>query len=194
MPKYTALSYCWGANQAEHFKTTKQTVARLFEGFSLEELPMTLQDAVWTTVKLGLRYLWVDALCIVQDDDYDKAHEISMMPSIYSQAVVNIAASRASGAGQGFLGLRDLAALGLQTRFVLPAMSFTGLNSTAYLSQAGGDPMEPLEGRAWVLQERILSPRVLQFGSTQTSWKCFHSLRKEISMVDGGKQTKFSLE
>ena len=69
----------------------------------MEDLPATMRDAVIVTEKLGIMNLWIDALCIVQDDTIDKAREIAQMPLIYSQAIVTIAASRASGVEKGFL-------------------------------------------------------------------------------------------
>ena len=68
--QYAALSYCWGGPQL--VRTTKRNLKRHYKEIKMSDLPPTLQDAVLTTDKLGLEYLWVDALCIIQDDDRDR--------------------------------------------------------------------------------------------------------------------------
>lgn len=103
---YTALSYCWGGNQ--HVKTTQDTIQRWEDAIPWQMLPKTIQDAVVTTYELGYRHLWVDSLCIIQDSIKDASREISMMPQIYSQATVTIAASGAKSVEQGFLHARGI--------------------------------------------------------------------------------------
>jgi hypothetical protein len=68
--RYIALSYCWGKDQA--VKTTKSSLESHRLGFSTFELPKTIQDAIYVAQALGCQYLWVDALCIIQDDKHDK--------------------------------------------------------------------------------------------------------------------------
>jgi Heterokaryon incompatibility protein (HET) len=67
---YTALSHCWGKPD-DLFTTTKVTLKQRLTGISLEELPRTFLDAVLITQRLGVQYLWIDSLCIVQDDKLD---------------------------------------------------------------------------------------------------------------------------
>lgn len=79
---YAALSYCWGGEQL--LRTTKDSLVQHKCAVSYNDLPPTLRDAVITTYGLDLQYLWVDALCIVQDDDVDRSSEIDMMSFVYS--------------------------------------------------------------------------------------------------------------
>ncbi len=78
---WACLSYAWGGDQI--IKTTKANRAKHAAGIPLVILPPTIRDAVKVCRRLGLRYLWVDCLCIVQDDDIDMDHEILSMASTY---------------------------------------------------------------------------------------------------------------
>ncbi|KAH6648112.1 heterokaryon incompatibility protein-domain-containing protein, partial [Truncatella angustata] len=88
--RYVALSYCWGGPQ--EFATTKERLQTLEDGFKASQLPQTLQDAVTVTRSLGVRYLWVDSLCIIQDSEEDKSSELPMMASYYKNAYVTVCA------------------------------------------------------------------------------------------------------
>ncbi|KAG6354642.1 hypothetical protein INS49_004660 [Diaporthe citri] len=105
--KYAALSYCWGTNQTGYITTT-ETIGQMMQGVSLALLSQTIQDAVIVVRRLGLRYLWVDALCIVQGQNQsaDWMDEIQRMGHIYSNAYLTISATLASAASQGFLAHR----------------------------------------------------------------------------------------
>lgn len=98
---FVALSYCWGGDQLH--KTTKTRLRETKGKIDYSQLPATIQDAIQVTLGLGFHYLWVDSLCIVQDDPDELIHEIAKMASIYSQAVVTISAISAAAAGDGFL-------------------------------------------------------------------------------------------
>ncbi|KAK3955246.1 heterokaryon incompatibility protein-domain-containing protein, partial [Pseudoneurospora amorphoporcata] len=87
---FSALSYCWGGDQ--QLKLEKSLIERLrTTDMGIEELPPIIADAVTVTLSLGIRHLWVDALCILQDSDEDKAREIGFMGKIYSAATVTLA-------------------------------------------------------------------------------------------------------
>jgi hypothetical protein len=94
-----------GSNQVT--KSTKHTIKDWGISLPFEILPKTLQDAIIVTSKLNIHYLWVDALCIIQDDTEDMAREISQMAQIYNSAMITIAASRAKTVDEGFLQVRD---------------------------------------------------------------------------------------
>ncbi|KAI8627666.1 heterokaryon incompatibility protein-domain-containing protein [Xylariaceae sp. FL1651] len=173
---FVALSYCWGGDQV--YKTTKARMESGVISLSWRKLPRSVQDAIKTTAALGLRCLWVDSLCIVQDDETDKALQIADMARIYSEATLTIIASRASQAADGFLGEIDLAAqtqLAVRVPFRCPDKDINTVGS-AYLTctQNSSDNRysEPIDSRAWTLQERYLSNRILEFGSRQTRWTC----------------------
>jgi hypothetical protein len=98
---YAALSYCWGGDQP--IKTTNATLEAYTNDIPAYNLPQTLLDAVIATRKLGLSYLWIDCLCINQDDDLEKSVEIAKMPYIFEGAYVTLSAARSASAKEGFL-------------------------------------------------------------------------------------------
>ena len=127
--------------------------------------------------------MWIDSLCIVQDSVDDKRQEIARMASIYQNAFVTIAAANASRCVDGFLSKRRRPSY---ETFVgdLPWSCLDGkLGKVSLHRQFPGKPREePLDGRAWALQEFLLSPRVLYFSSRQLVWEC-----QTVRYTDGGK-------
>jgi hypothetical protein len=99
--KWAALSYVWGGNQ--EVKTTSSCLSAMMMNISVENLPQTLTDALMVCKKLWLRYIWIDCLCIVQDDGDDLTRELANRHRIYQQAWVTIAAATAHNVSQGFL-------------------------------------------------------------------------------------------
>lgn len=185
MKPYAALSYCWGGEQ--HVTTTKKTLHRHMSIINERDLPATVRDAILVTETLGMNQIWIDALCIIQDDACDKALEIASMPSVYSEATVTIAASRANGVHEGFLQNRPaMANRTPELVFQLPYRCRNGEDGSVVLLPPIKDCTEPLDCRAWALQERFLSPRVLEYGSLQTRWICQQNVELE-NAVDGWK-------
>lgn len=152
----------------------------------LPNIPRTISDAIKVTQVLELFYLWVDAFCIIQDDDTDRETEISKMGSIYQGADITIAAASSESSTEGFLGDRDLAWAYSQV-LRLPYRYRRGndeVQGSVLLSewQMRDEYTEPIDERAWTMQEDLLSFRLLRFGSEQTTWRC-PSVHKSI---DGG--------
>ncbi|KAK3325982.1 heterokaryon incompatibility protein-domain-containing protein [Apodospora peruviana] len=170
---YAALSYCWGGDQP--VKATKATVDDLTQGIDYRQLPKAIQDAITTTQAIGLQYLWVDALCIVQDDPVLMASEIAQMCQIYQTAHVTISAARSSACTQGFLD--DITIPDKNS----PAFRLTLLNPNDPSAAPGfiicfpKQLQDPVEYRAWTLQERLMSPRVLKFSQDETVMMCLES-------------------
>src|SRR3954468_904454 len=79
---YAALSYCWGKDQS--VKTTTGNIENFFKQLPVSELQQTLKDAILTTRELGLQFLWIDALCIIQDSKNDMIKELSRMHELYA--------------------------------------------------------------------------------------------------------------
>ena len=137
-----------------------------------ESLPKTLQDAIIITRRLDLRYLWVDCLCIVQDDPEDVEKELSCMAEIYKYAYVTLSASSAKESREGFLHRRagyfgNVAPFRLRCRW-----SDGTVGSFTVCEELIHRQTDPIDHRAWTLQERILSPRVLDYTCDQLLWKC----------------------
>jgi hypothetical protein len=103
--RYIALSYCWGTTLA--YKTTTENRESHMQSIDVARLPQTLQDAIYMTRYLGLRYIWMDCLCILQDDKADWEREAASMADVYANAWLTIAAARAADSSEGFLGPRQ---------------------------------------------------------------------------------------
>ncbi|KAI1206879.1 heterokaryon incompatibility protein-domain-containing protein [Annulohypoxylon truncatum] len=100
---YVALSYCRGGPQK--LALVRKNVNNMAKGFKESDLPLTLQHGIALTRKLGLRYIWIDSLCIIQDDDGDKLRELPKMISNYQNAYITIGSGSPSCC-DGFLGDR----------------------------------------------------------------------------------------
>ncbi|RDW71840.1 hypothetical protein BP5796_07874 [Coleophoma crateriformis] len=173
--RYSALSYSWGPEDSKRFTTKKDTREARLKGFSLEELPTTIRDAVVLTRKLGLRYLWVDALCIVQDDVDDWAEESARINEVYGNAVITIAAAACEDKWDGIFRKWDLPPS--QSVSIHSKCSNDDRTGTMTISDTVGSLYEildrsPLSNRAWVLQERVLSRRTIHFAKDQMYWEC----------------------
>jgi hypothetical protein len=168
--RYVALSHCWGGSS--HCRTTKSCLEQRKNAIKIMELPKTIQDAVFIVRKLGLRYLWVDSLCIIQDDEDDWLREAGRMAAVYEGAYLTIAASAsADGSGGCFVG-RELQEL---VRF--PNQKGDATSGHMYLGISDEDAAErmfdgPLNARAWVLQEHLFARRTVHFAADQIYWEC----------------------
>ncbi|KAI1418475.1 HET-domain-containing protein [Hypoxylon sp. FL1857] len=173
---YVALSYCWG--KASFLKTLKSNIESLQQGFDPKTLPQSVKDAVHISQKLGLKYIWVDALCIIQDDKTDWEEQSAKMCSIYEQAYLTIAASSVSSAHMSFLN-RLYAQLSAskyqavdQNGDVLAARTQCR-NGHHYKARSGPPPAkDPLDTRGWTLQESILPTRIIFYSSEELQWRC----------------------
>ncbi|KAG4436739.1 hypothetical protein IFR05_007793 [Cadophora sp. M221] len=168
---YIALSHCWGDLPAEvkdQFCSSTKNIGSRQEGFSIEDLPRTFQDAIRVTRELGQQYLWIDSLCILQDDKGDWERESKLMEGVFSSAYCVIAASSAVNSEAGFLK-RDVS-----SRYV-PIVGATGIQ--LYICEDMDDfemdvDKALLNTRGWVLQERVLSRRTIHFSANHTYWEC----------------------
>jgi hypothetical protein len=175
---YAALSYCWG--NKKQVTTTSTNLQRHKSFLSFKDLPATVKDAITVVSKMGIRRLWIDCLCIIQDDDDDKAREIAKMPLIYSQATVTIAASNSKSVHEGFL--RDRTP---RQYFQLPYLCLDGKAGSVTLRRGKYEEhKQPLESRGWAFQERLLSPRILDYRSHHTEWVC-HENKGARRLTDG---------
>ncbi|KAG4442691.1 hypothetical protein IFR05_001798 [Cadophora sp. M221] len=182
---YAALSYCWG--QQGQVTTSGRNLQSHLDGIAVKSLPQTIQDAIEVARNLAIPNLWIDSLCISQDDPIEKATEISRMPLVYSQATLTIAASRSSSVHEGFVGDRcDVFDLPDMDHIQLPYRCLDGTCETIAVFPRFDEASfftEPLDERAWALQERFLSSRLLEFGCMQTRWTC--QLKEDAISADG---------
>jgi len=177
---FAALSYCWGGED-QPMKCLSSNIVSYGTAIPFEKQPQTIKDAAKVCQGMGLQYLWIDALCIIQDDSNDKSVEIAKMTSIYGSATVTIAAARSSSANEGFLGERFP---GLREGVIVPYRCFDGELSPITLIKIGDrfESVEPIDERGWTLQERLLSSRIIEFGSRQTRWICPETRSSEFSL------------
>lgn len=162
---FIALSYCWGDGNS--VTTTSGTIDDHKDGIVTSRLPQTLQDAVQLTRELGVQYLWIDALCIIQDSAEDWQIESAKMGSIYSDAHVTIAAISAPTAKDGFLRskLDDR-----EVRMAWPDGSLVKARITASDDSYRDD--NPWGTRGWTFQEKILATRIILYSNTEARWVC----------------------
>jgi hypothetical protein len=136
------------------------------QGIHLETLPTGFRCAIEVSRRLSIDYIWIDALCIIQDDLNNWEIQASTMADIYQNAFLVLAMTRNSTPDQ------DCRAQELPTMITIGSVQTRLLYHTSPIW--GGKPrLFPLMCRAWAFQERILAPRVLHFGPHELSWECF---------------------
>lgn len=181
---YIALSHCWGSISEERkrsFCLSSDNIKDRSHNFDATKLPKTFQDAITLTRELGQRYLWIDSLCIIQygDNFEDWKIESKRMASVFSNAYCTIAATSAKDSTKGFLN--RMTSEPLEPRYLKVKTSSHGL---VYISKDLDDyhkdvELSILNQRAWVLQERALSRRIIHFTDNQTYWECGDGVRCE---------------
>ncbi|KAK4206688.1 heterokaryon incompatibility protein-domain-containing protein [Rhypophila decipiens] len=136
----------------------------------LSQLPRTFADAILVCRALGIPYIWIDSLCIIQDDKEDWAREATRMADVYRNAVLTLSADGASTAPDDYLYARifDRKRIDFDA-----ADTRTGVH-TSFTSESR-NRTEPLNSRAWCYQEWILSRRVVHFATGEILWDCLHA-------------------
>jgi hypothetical protein len=179
---YLTLSHRWVSRP--NILLTKRSVHLLEQDISPYLLSSgetaVFQHAIHVTRCLGFRYIWIDALCIIQDDEEEKAIEITYMDEIYSNCVLNIAATEAN-IQKGLVFDRNL--LRVNPCHVSVDVPETGerRHFQAYAMRAGMKHGEGLlNTRGWVFQERTLAQRVLHFTKDQVLWECPSLMASEV--------------
>lgn len=174
--QYIALSYVWGPQQPGYLELNRQTESDLRTPRSLDtkQVPRTIRDTMTACTELGVRYLWVDRLCIIQDEDHpQKMAQIRSMDAVYASAYLTICAVHGIDSEIGLLGLSSN-----PRRFSQEPVPVSGLLITPQLPS-------PISGRetwwtrGWVCQEYLLSPRKLLFSQWQTAFQCPNGLSTE---------------
>ncbi|KAH8680061.1 heterokaryon incompatibility protein-domain-containing protein [Tricladium varicosporioides] len=201
---YAALSYCWG-HRPQEILLTEETLNTFTAGIAVRDLPASLRHAILVTRGLGLQYLWIDALCIIQDSDEDKAKELSQMPHIYKNAIVTISAAIVDNCYEGFLHERPEIINRIEASFCLPlvwdVLQPDGERaSKIWLSPDDSRGFnikqfedEVIESRAWTFQEAWLSPRLLIYGSGPVQWRCLSKVYTQGLDEEQVKPEKFDL-
>ncbi|KAK8062587.1 serine/threonine protein kinase [Apiospora hydei] len=187
--RYIALSHPWG-DKTKHIpfctwrtdvRNDGHDVETFKQAIPFDKMPATFQHAVTVALSLGIRYIWIDSLCIIQGPDGDFNEEASRMEDVFSGAYCVLAASRATGMHDGFLGER--AGRDFVTFAQTPAeKKFYVCEPIDDFSQ---DVLEsPLNKRGWVLQERALARRSVYFTKTQMYFECGEGIRYVLRNAD----------
>ncbi|KAI1085472.1 HET-domain-containing protein [Whalleya microplaca] len=165
---YACLSYCWGPNVEDVLKTTTSNLNNHYNEITLGSMPKSIQDAVRVCKGLRIPYLWVDSLCIVQDDHDEWLKDACMMDHIYLNSHVTITALEPDSCKTGFLG---------KQRFGLPEWQYQlkihGSSQEVVIRPQVDQTVEcSLDKRGWCLQEMLLPYRRLCFDGNEMSWEC----------------------
>lgn len=179
--RYAALSYCWG--NEHNITLTKDSATVLKSGFPIASLPRCHLEAVLWTRHLGLQHLWIDALCIIQDDPLDWAEEAGKMAAVYSNAFVTLAATSSAAPSEG---------LGTKLRpWQMITCNHESLPNTAIVVQVLPSEVSdsPLNRRGWTLQEAHLSSRIVMFTGSEVKFQCLRGLMYSQSSVRSAPRT-----
>ncbi|KAF2239900.1 HET-domain-containing protein [Viridothelium virens] len=181
---YVSLSYVWGsANRT----TTLKSNVHLFSqpnGLLKKGLPKTISNALEVTKALGYRYLWVDALCIVQDDDVSKKRMIESMDSVYGNSAITLVAATGEHADAGLSGW-DKTCRKPPWEDVETIRSDFRIGLVSFFENEIED--SPYSRRSWTYQEEILSSRCLVFMNGRIFFYCRAALWREDLMAESEK-------
>ncbi|KAK1994877.1 heterokaryon incompatibility protein [Colletotrichum falcatum] len=183
--RYVTLSHCWGRRPV--IQTRSETLQAHLEALPLETLPRTFRDAVLITRSLGIQYIWIDSLCIIQGSKEDWELESAKMGAIYASSYLTIAASASQDSTGGCFVPRNTSG-DVRVRFTVrgpegprPASVFVRPRPRDFSHLAAST----LHKRAWVTQERLLSARMIHYDADQLLWECRESRLAEDGVPVG---------
>ncbi|KAI8689425.1 HET domain-containing protein [Fusarium sp. Ph1] len=175
--EYAALSYSWGHTPARPpLTTTRKNLDQMRRGIDVSQLPSTLRDAATVCSRLGINMLWIDSLCIIQDDANDWDKESQKMGDVYQNAFVTIISASTHSCHESFLSnMRQdsvaLARSGPGDACIKARISVARGHHLRF-NESYGEEVDPIDGRAWTLQERVLSNRAVIFTGAEVQWQC----------------------
>ncbi|PKY00643.1 HET-domain-containing protein [Aspergillus campestris IBT 28561] len=184
--EYATLSYVWG-NRLPLRLTQSSYTELTIAGFPLDGLPPTIRGACSVARSLGIQFIWVDALCIVQDNEDDMRREVDKMHGIFSKATITICA--ASGAAyDGIMGVGDIVRPKRENLFEINQQRVTALHTVSHLIST-----TLWDSRGWTFQERLLSRRCIIFTPTEMIWQCQDATWRE-SILLGLSEKSWTLD
>lgn len=171
--------------------TTRKTVKNRKEDIGWLSIPATFQDAIKLSMRLGVNFIWIDSLCILQDDQTDWQIESAKMADIYQHALFTLAATTSPGTSHGAYSRKSLLPKHTEVRFSDQALTCRiGVRERVrhWNKTTSNDATQfPLLSRGWVLQERTLSTRVLHCCDTELIWECREKTTCECGDLDSDK-------
>ncbi|KAL1617617.1 hypothetical protein SLS56_010882 [Neofusicoccum ribis] len=203
LPGYLILSYCWGENSDNSSATTTKNFPDYQKAMSMDIFPATCRDAIRVTRSLGFRYLWIDAFCIIQDDEEDWHREAGRMVDAYKNAFLTIVPLQSQSAHDGLLNSSPSGAIipfesrvvqGLQGKywvheiqpgpkdlFQSPFKQRVSLSDASHEMLVREEHLSKWQTRAWTFQEDLACQKALIFGIESTYFKC----GREVYKADG---------
>lgn len=202
--RFAALNHVWGDKSVSPpLRALQSNLHQLKQDIRISDLPRNFIDAVRVSIQLGIRYIWIDSLCIVQDSEQDWKREAQTMHLVYSYAVLTIAATSAASSHDGFLD-RNIATATLAAKIAYPVSyqhaaadfeagddgegSWGSDNNYMIISHRGpADDYHQYHAisyskwntRAWTMQERSLSSRIIHFCKNKLFFECRSCLKSE---------------
>ena len=195
--EYLAFSHCWGPTKQMLFKLLKKNMNVCYESIPFYSLSQNLQDAITITLGLGFSYIWIDSLCIIQYDhsqetnadtsveEQDWKTESQKMGGVYSGAACTIASTASATSAGGCFHKRTLKNLrpckvGVSSQDAL-VPDWIYVRADDIFDFEHGVDLAPLNTRGWVMQERLLSRRILHFGANMIYWECCRRSASELN-------------
>lgn len=177
---YATLSYCWGGSQT--LTLSVKNYMQLSINIPVRDLPRTLQEAILACMGLGVQYIWIDCLCIVQDSDSDEdwKKEAAMMGLIYENSALNLCMAGCASSSESSYQTRD--ANLIKPLHITPDPDDKEGNGAYMICKDSFDydiVNCPLRKRGWVFQKWFLAKRSLVFGQMQLWWHCREQLANE---------------
>jgi hypothetical protein len=184
--EYLTLSYVWG--MAAQFMLTKDVVndstkAGFFNSIGTK-IPQSIRDAMQVCRNIGVRHLWVDALCIVQDDEQDKSDQVGLMDEIYGHALAVLIVAAGDGAEHGIPGMSQ------RTRALINCEEAVDgkILMTSLASTTNSAKRSHWNTRAWTYQEYILGNRLLVFTETYVFFRCAQAIFRDGELLSPTKE------
>lgn len=185
---YVTLSHCWG-KKGVRFKLEENNLQELIQAIPIERLPKVFQDAIHVSYELGINYIWIDSLCIIQDSNEDWTSEAKRMGGVYLNGEFNIAATGYEDGLPGLFGERKAFSLvhipmHMQCKMVDEEYKTKAVFEGIYVTASGGEfkrnvIFSPLNDRGWVAQERALSPAIIHYTPESMYWECNQCIASE---------------
>lgn len=180
--RYACLSHRWESS-GHIIRTTRETFAKHRDGISFPTLSPTYQDAVHVLRRLGIRYLWIDSLCIIQDDDADWQEESKTMATVYGKALLTLARHC-----DKFGSMRETG----NRRHIVSGPS---ISPPVYVRKVFGHINQQINhfsllSRGWVFQERLLSPRIVHISNDEIFWECMETYNCQCGLASLRNQSQ----
>ncbi|KAK5997174.1 hypothetical protein PT974_02527 [Cladobotryum mycophilum] len=199
---YAALSHRWTQETIAVRLETSNLSRRKQKGIRISEFPQMMQDVISVLRQLEIQHVWIDCMCIIQDDKEDWQREALTMASIYANAELTVAATGCNSSGQSLFRSRggpdqlaiDIARINGQAVFIrraLPHFTWADIEQAWFAGHEWIDAEVewPLLSRGWVYQEQLLSRRMLHFTRNEVLWECYDMTKCECGWHENDRNT-----